>query len=85
MRRYYTMQYAKHPDYKEVKVDCSCGNSFITHSTLGKNELHLEICSACHPFYTGKQKMIDTGGRVQRFKDRYNKKSASKAAENTEK
>ncbi len=69
------MQYAKHPEYKDVKVNCSCGNSFVTKSTLGQDELHLDICSACHPFYTGKQKMIDTGGRVQRFKDRYKKRA----------
>lgn len=69
------MQYAKHPKYKEVKVTCSCGNVFATNSTINQDELHLDICSACHPFYTGKQKMVDTGGRVQRFKDRYKNRS----------
>jgi large subunit ribosomal protein L31 len=59
-----------HPAYTEVKVLCSCGNSFTTRSTLGK-ELHVEVCSACHPFYTGKQKILDTGGRVDRFRRKY--------------
>ncbi len=59
-----------HPDYKEIKVSCSCGNEFTTRSTLGK-ELHIEVCSACHPFYTGKQKMMDTAGRVDKFRKRY--------------
>ncbi len=58
-----------HPEYVEAKVVCSCGNTFTTRST--KNELHVELCSACHPFYTGKQKFVDTGGRVQRFADKY--------------
>ena len=56
-----------HPEYKEVKVTCSCGNSFATRSTAGR-ELHIEFCAQCHPFYTGKQKMLDTGGRVDRFR-----------------
>lgn len=58
-----------HPDYVESTVICSCGNTFKTHST--KPELHIELCSACHPFYTGKQKFVDTGGRVQRFADKF--------------
>ena len=57
-----------HPDYVLATVRCSCGNEFVTRST--KPELHVEICSACHPFYTGKQKLVDTGGRVERFKRR---------------
>ena len=57
-----------HPEYQIATVTCSCGNSFETRST--KPELHVEICSACHPFYTGKQKLVDTGGRVERFKRR---------------
>jgi large subunit ribosomal protein L31 len=60
-----------HPKYAEVKVVCSCGNEFTTSSTLGKPELHVEVCSACHPFYTGKQKILDTGGRVDKFRRRY--------------
>ena len=55
-----------HPDYSEIKVVCSCGNTFKTNSTVGK-DLHIEVCSQCHPFYTGKQKMMDTGGRVDKF------------------
>ena len=61
-----------HPDYSDIKVTCSCGNSFETKSTLGK-ELHVEICSACHPFYTGQQKLMDTAGRVDKFRKRYNR------------
>ena len=57
-----------HPDYVAAHVTCSCGNEFWTRST--KAELHVEICSACHPFYTGKQKLVDSGGRVERFQRR---------------
>lgn len=59
-----------HPDYQEINVTCSCGNQFKTRSTL-RDSLTIEVCSECHPFYTGKQKLVDTGGRVQRFRDRY--------------
>jgi large subunit ribosomal protein L31 len=58
-----------HPEYHEVTVTCVCGNSFTTRSTAEKIEL--EICSNCHPFYTGKQKLVDTAGRVERFRRRY--------------
>ena len=54
-----------HPDYREATVRCTCGNEFVTRSVAG--DLHVEICSNCHPFYTGKQKLMDTGGRVERF------------------
>jgi len=57
-----------HPDYKEVKVTCSCGSTFTTRSTA--DDLHVELCSECHPFFTGKQKLVDTGGRVERFQRR---------------
>lgn len=67
-----------HPEYTEIKVTCSCGNEFVTRSTLG-HELHIEVCSACHPFYTGKQKIVDTAGRVERFKQKY-ARSGAKAA-----
>lgn len=70
------MQKEIHPAYDEIKVTCSCGNSFTTHSTLGR-ELHLEICSKCHPFYTGQQKIVDTAGRVERFRKKYAKKKAA--------
>ena len=61
-----------HPKYVETKVTCGCGNTFMTRST--KPELKVDICNACHPFYTGKQKILDTGGRVARFEARYGKK-----------
>ena len=64
-----------HPEYKQVKVTCSCGNSFETRSTAGR-ELHIEVCAQCHPFYTGKQKMLDTGGRVDRFRKKYGMKKS---------
>jgi large subunit ribosomal protein L31 len=59
-----------HPDYKQITVTCSCGNTFETRSTLGE-DLQIEVCSSCHPFYTGKQKIVDTGGRVDRFRKKY--------------
>ena len=59
-----------HPQYTDIKVVCACGNNFETKSTMGR-DLHVEICSECHPFYTGKQKIIDTAGRVSRFQNRY--------------
>src|SRR5258706_14242814 len=64
-----------HPDYKEITVTCSCGNTFKTRSTLGK-DLKVEVCSACHPFFTGKQKIVDTAGRVEKFRQKYTKKKA---------
>lgn len=74
------MKAAIHPEYKMVKVTCSCGNSFETGSTLC-SDLHIEVCSECHPFYTGKQKLVDTGGRVQRFRDRYKTRTEKKSEE----
>lgn len=64
------MKESIHPAYEAVKVTCSCGNVFETQSTLC-HDLSIEVCSECHPFYTGQQKLVDTGGRVQRFRDRY--------------
>ncbi|MBQ1250656.1 MAG: 50S ribosomal protein L31 [Clostridia bacterium] len=61
---------AIHPNYKKTTVTCACGNTFVTGST--KENLRVEICSNCHPFFTGKQKLVDTGGRVERFKKRFN-------------
>lgn len=58
-----------HPEYKEITVTCACGNTFQTRSTI--DTIHVEICSACHPFYTGKQKMVDSAGRVERFNRKY--------------
>jgi large subunit ribosomal protein L31 len=75
-----------HPDYEEATVHCSCGNTFTTRST--KSKLQVELCDLCHPFYTGQQKFVDTGGRVQRFADKFGgaaetvaaKEAAAKAA-----
>ena len=58
-----------HPDYKQITVTCSCGNVFQTRSTLGQ-DLQIEVCSNCHPFYTGKKRIVDTAGRVDRFNQR---------------
>ena len=68
-----------HPNYEGVKVTCSCGETFETRSTLCK-DLSIEVCSQCHPFYTGKQKLVDTGGRVQKFRDRYSQRAAAAAS-----
>jgi len=59
-----------HPEYVEATVHCACGNRFVTHAT--KPDLHVEVCSACHPYFTGEQRIVDTAGRVERFKRRYN-------------
>jgi large subunit ribosomal protein L31 len=67
------MRQGIHPEYVEATVTCSCGNTFKTRST--QSEIRLELCSACHPFYTGRQKLVDTGGRVERFQRRYAKTS----------
>jgi large subunit ribosomal protein L31 len=66
-----------HPKYSEIKIICSCGNEITTRSTLGE-DIHIEVCSSCHPFYTGKQKIVDTGGRVDKFRKRYTKSAADK-------
>ncbi len=58
-----------HPRYIEATVTCSCGNTFVTRSTKG--DMHIELCNECHPFFTGKQKLVDTGGRVEKFQRRY--------------
>lgn len=62
-----------HPDYPAARITCACGNSFVTRSTRG--DAQIDVCSACHPFYTGTQKLIDTAGRVDRFRKRYEKKA----------
>jgi len=61
-----------HPNYADITVTCSCGNTFKNRSTVGR-DLQIEVCSKCHPFYTGKQKVLDTGGRIDKFKKRYTK------------
>ncbi len=68
-----------HPQYDEITVNCSCGNTFKTRSTLGK-PLHVEVCSECHPFYTGTQKIVDTAGRVEKFRQKYGKGGAKAGA-----
>ncbi|MDP2808930.1 MAG: 50S ribosomal protein L31 [Rhodocyclaceae bacterium] len=65
-----------HPKYAEIEVTCSCGNQFKTQSTSIR-ALHIEVCSACHPFYTGKQKIVDTAGRVERFRKKYGTRAAA--------
>ena len=72
-----------HPNYVECTVRCTCGNTFVTRST--KSELKVDICSACHPFFTGTQKLIDTGGRVQRFTDKFGAARQAVAAREAEK
>ena len=61
-----------HPEYVQAKVSCACGNTFETRST--KSEIRVDLCSSCHPFFTGKQRFVDTAGRVERFKKKYNLK-----------
>jgi large subunit ribosomal protein L31 len=72
-----SMKAAIHPAYNEVRVHCACGSTFTTRSTH-KGDIHVEICSSCHPFFTGKQKLVDTAGRVERFRRKYSKAGADK-------
>ena len=69
-----------HPNYVETQVNCACGNSFTTRSTAKNGVIHAEVCSACHPFYTGKQKLMDSGGRVERFQRRLEKAAAAQSS-----
>jgi large subunit ribosomal protein L31 len=64
-----------HPAYEATNVTCSCGASFVTRSTVSSGAIHVDVCSVCHPFYTGKQRILDTGGRVAKFEERFNKKA----------
>lgn len=66
-----------HPEYTEITATCSCGNKIVTRSTIAK-DIHLDVCSACHPFYTGQQKVVDTGGRIDKFKKRFGAVSSRK-------
>ncbi|AUY49826.1 MULTISPECIES: 50S ribosomal protein L31 [Streptomycetaceae] len=68
-----------HPEYVVTRVTCTCGNEFTTRSTETSGEIRAEVCSQCHPFYTGKQKILDTGGRVARFEARFGKQHSAKA------
>jgi large subunit ribosomal protein L31 len=74
------MKQGIHPEYTDTKIRCLCGSEIHTRSTANKEELQVEICSSCHPFFTGQQKIIDTAGRVERFKQRY--KDANYAKKN---
>jgi large subunit ribosomal protein L31 len=69
-----------HPSYVETQVTCSCGNTFTTRSTASSGSIHAEVCSQCHPFYTGKQKILDVGGRVEKFERRFGKRQAGQPA-----
>ena len=69
-----------HPQYAETTVTCSCGNTFTTRSTAKNGQIHAESCSECHPFYTGKQRVLDTAGRVAKFQQKYAKAQAAKTA-----
>ena len=73
------MKQGIHPEYSETQVTCSCGNTFVTRSV--KSELHVELCNQCHPFYTGKQKLVDTGGRVERFQRKYAARGGGRPAQ----
>jgi large subunit ribosomal protein L31 len=73
-----TVKSGIHPDYVVTEVTCSCGNTFNTRSTKKTGAIHVEVCSNCHPFYTGKQKILDTGGRVARFEARYGRRPKNK-------
>ena len=66
-----------HPEYVETTVNCGCGESFKTRSTVTAGTIYVEVCDKCHPFYTGKQRILDTGGRVAKFEERFGKKSNS--------
>lgn len=66
-----------HPKYQEITVTCSCGNNFKTKSSMTKPELKVEVCSECHPFYTGTQKIVDTAGRIDKFRQKYGKTAAA--------
>jgi large subunit ribosomal protein L31 len=70
-----------HPQYNATTVTCSCGNTFTTRSTAPGGSIHVEVCSNCHPFYTGKQKILDTGGRVARFEKRFGKTPSGQKAD----
>ena len=72
-----------HPTYDVTNVTCSCGNTFTTRSTK-PGDMHIELCNDCHPFFTGKQKLVDSGGRVERFQKRYGKSTFTKAGEAAE-
>ena len=69
-----------HPQYVVTQVTCTCGSTFTTRSTARNGEIHADVCSSCHPFYTGKQKIMDTGGRVARFERRFGKQAVTQGS-----
>jgi len=73
-----------HPEYKETQVTCGCGEKFVTRSTVASGSIYVEVCSVCHPFYTGKQRILDTGGRVAKFEERFGNNSKSKNSASSE-
>jgi large subunit ribosomal protein L31 len=75
------MKVGIHPAYNEISVICACGHSFKTRSTHKEGDMRVEICSTCHPFYTGKQKLMDTAGRIDRFEKKYAAQRAGKKAQ----
>ena len=77
------MQEEIHPNYHEIAVTCSCGNKFVTRSTYSEDAIRLDVCDQCHPFYSGKQKIVDTAGRVEKFNKKFNRTSFSKKKEET--
>lgn len=77
---YTGMKQGIHPQYVTTEVTCSCGNTFTTRSTAKNGTIHVETCNVCHPFYTGKQRVLDTAGRVAKFQQKYAKVQAQKAA-----
>jgi large subunit ribosomal protein L31 len=77
-RRFVAMKKGIHPEYKKAVVTCSCGHTFVTRSTVG--DIKVELCSNCHPFFTGQQKLVDTAGRVEKFNRKYAKKAKNEAA-----
>ena len=72
-----------HPEYKDTQVTCGCGEKFVTRSTVASGSIYVEVCSVCHPFYTGKQRILDTGGRVAKFEERFGKKAANQLSKET--
>ena len=72
-----------HPEYKQTQVTCGCGEKFVTRSTVASGSIYVEVCSVCHPFYTGKQRILDTGGRVAKFEERFGKKEAKQLSKQT--
>jgi large subunit ribosomal protein L31 len=76
------MKQGIHPEYKQATVRCACGNTFLTRST--KDDIHVEVCSVCHPFFTGKQRLMDTAGRVERFRRKWGKGEGPAAESSSE-